>query len=97
MIKQQATIKNHQGIHCRPSAVIIKAAEAFTAEIRVTTNPDQECGEKLTILGLMGMGLECGQQVTIQTDGPDEEAACTELVKLFECEFDYPAKETDSA
>ncbi len=42
MIELPATIRNEQGIHCRPSAVIIKAVKNYDGEIRVISE-EGEC------------------------------------------------------
>ena len=91
MIEKKATIKNSQGIHCRPSAVIIKAVQDYEGIARACT----ESGEASlrSIMGLLSLCLEKGTEVKIMVDGPDEEQVCSELVTLFETEFDFPPRE----
>lgn len=88
MIEHQATIKNQQGIHCRPSAVIMKTLEGYDGTIRLHCEKG-DC-DQLTILGLMSLGLEFDDTITIQVEGRDEEHVCKELTELFETEFDFP-------
>lgn len=91
MTEQQATIKNYQGIHCRPSAVILKSIEGYNGEVRISS--EFSPSDKLSMLGLMSLGLEVGQVVTVQVEGPDEEQVCGELVNLFETIFDFPPEQ----
>ncbi len=91
MVRRTATVKNANGIHCRPSAVIIKEAEAFPGTIAVTA-PDGSQSDLHSIIGLLAMGLETGAMVQIAVDGPGEEAFADKLVELFERHFDFPPR-----
>ena len=88
MVERVATIRNEQGIHCRPSSVIIKEAITMVGQITVYTK-EASCDCK-SIMGLLSLGLSQGTKVTIQVIGENEEASCEKLVELFEREFDYP-------
>jgi phosphotransferase system HPr (HPr) family protein len=48
--------------------------------------------DKISILGLMSLGLEYCERVTIQVSGENEEQVCRDLVELFETEFDFPPR-----
>ena len=89
MISQQATIRNKYGIHCRPAAVIVKEAQAYSGSIRVSRD-GSPAADVHTILALLGLGICCGERVTASVDGPDETACCQRFVELFETDFDFP-------
>lgn len=91
MIQKDATVKNVQGIHCRPSALIIKSVQAYEGNAVVRA----ESGEASlqSIMGLLSLCLEKGTSVQVMVDGPDEEVVCTQLVELFETEFDFPPRD----
>lgn len=91
MVEKKATIQNAQGIHCRPSAMIVRFVENYSGEVLVRA----ERGETRlrSILELMSLELYPGVEVTIQVDGPDEETFCHDLVALFETHFDFPPAE----
>ena len=91
MIEINATIKNSAGIHCRPSAMIIKAAAPYTGTIQVESPRHGSCTLR-SVLDLISMGLERGAQIVVRVEGPDEEAFCRKLADLFETEFDFPPK-----
>lgn len=88
MIEKKAIIQNGQGIHCRPSAMIIRFVNSYEGEILVRA----ERGETSlrSILELMSLELYPGSEVTIQVSGPDEEEFCQDLVALLETHFDFP-------
>ena len=80
------------GIHCRPSAVIVKESRAFDARIRVVSAAG-ECDPR-SIMALISMGLAEGTPVTIQVSGGDEKKIARRMVELFERQFDFKPRET---
>lgn len=88
MVELKAVIKNSAGIHCRPTAVITNAAMEVDAVVTVVS-PGGAC-ELGSALDLMMLGLEQGTQITLQVEGPDEEAVAAQFKELFETEFDFP-------
>ena len=90
MFEAKATIRNEAGIHCRPSAILIKEGSAYPGEILVTA--DSGTCSLTSALELIMLGLEQGAEVAIQVTGPDEEAFGRKLVELFETHFDFPPR-----
>ena len=88
MREMKAVVQNAQGIHCRPSALIVKYSSEYDGSITVTA----ERGETSlrSIMELMTLELYPDSEVTIRVEGPDEDRVCEELVKLFETHFDFP-------
>ena len=91
MIEKKATVKNGAGIHCRPSAVIIKAVAGYAGKIFIDS-PDHGSCDLRSVLDLITLGLEKGARLTIRVTGPDEEAMAQKLVELFETVFDFPPR-----
>jgi len=91
MVEKTAIIKNANGIHCRPSAVIIKEAQDYAGDITVTAASGE--ADLRSVISLLCLGLGEGATVTIQVDGPNEEAFCSRLVELFETQFDFPPRD----
>ncbi len=90
MVTGTAIIQNQYGIHCRPSAVIAKAVKKYpVTKIFVVSADGQRVGAD-SVMGLLGLGLECGQRVEIQVEGDNAEAVCAEMVALFQEHFDFP-------
>ncbi len=94
MVEMTATIQNAQGIHCRPSAVIVKYVSDYHGSITVIGEKGE--ARLSSILELMTLELFVGSQITIRVDGPDEEQFCKDLVALFETHFDFPPKEEEN-
>ena len=88
MIEVKATIRNEAGIHCRPSALIVKTLIAYEGAITISTeNGEADCR---SIMGLLSLAMEQGTGVTIWVEGPEEEFMSKKMVELFETEFDFP-------
>ncbi len=88
MVETKAMIRNAAGIHCRPTAEIIKVAVEYDGVVTVVAKSGScELG---SVLELLMLGLEPGTEITLQIDGPDEEAAAPRFKKLFETNFDFP-------
>jgi len=92
MIEKTVKVKNRAGIHCRPSSVILMAAQEYP-ECRLHVASAKGDSELDSILSLLGMGLERGDEVVIRAEGVDELVACGRVAELFEREFDFPQPE----
>jgi len=87
MIHVQATIQNEHGIHCRPTALIIRAIGDYTGRIEVIC--ENRRSNPRSMLGLMSLGLAKGTDITIEVEGPDEQAMADKMKELFETHFDF--------
>lgn len=88
MFEATAVVQNEAGIHCRPSAILVKEGMAYPGEILVQAESGS-CTLTSALECIM-LGLEHGAEVTIQVTGPDEEVFGPRLVELFETRFDFP-------
>jgi phosphocarrier protein HPr len=85
MTERTVTIQNKNGLHARPSAEIVKAAAKFRSEITLIRD-DLEVNGK-SIMGVMMLAAECGSQLVLRAEGPDEAAAVVALAELIESKF----------
>ena len=88
MTSKNAYVINGYGIHCRPSAIIVKEARQYNADIKVIGEDGHEADAKNS-LELIGLAVTQGQTVTIQVSGENEEAICDRMVELFETNYDF--------
>ncbi len=91
MIEVQTTVRNTAGIHCRPSALIVKAVGDFSGDLRII-NPEGRTADPRSIMDLLALGLHEGHRITIQVEGPGEEAMAERIAELFARHFDFPAR-----
>lgn len=75
-------VKDELGIHARPAGLLIKVAAAFPCVITICKG-DKEVDAK-RILGVMGLGVKCGEEIVIRADGDQEEEAISALAKFME-------------
>ncbi len=92
MKEKTVKIKNQAGIHCRPASSILNAISDFPDHEFIVYLPGREDTELNSILSLIALGLQSGDQVTLRVSGPDEESACDKIASLFEFEFDFPPR-----
>ena len=90
MIEKTATIRNEQGIHCRPSARIVSEALRHSCEMQVIS--ESGVADLRSLLSLVSLGLHVGSIVQIRVSGADEETVCNQFVELFETHFDFPVQ-----
>lgn len=67
------TIKDELGIHARPAGLLAKTAKALDSDITITKDGRSVGAAKL--IALMGLGVKCGDTITVTVNGGDEEAA----------------------
>lgn len=82
MTEFKYVVKDAQGIHARPAGLFVKAAAAFPCKVTVVKEGKQADARK--ILGLMGLGVKCGQEITVKVDGEKEEEAAASLKAFLE-------------
>ncbi len=75
-------IKDASGIHARPAGMLTKLAKDFQSEITITKG--EKTVEATKLMALMGMGIKCGETITVTIKGADEEAAQQEIRAFLE-------------
>ncbi len=76
------TIKDELGIHARPAGMLAKTAKGYQSEITLTKGEKTVGAAKL--MALMGLGVKCGDTVTITVNGADEDAAADGIRAFLE-------------
>lgn len=85
MIKKRVTILNKLGLHARPSALLVTTASRFNSEVYFSRDSLRVNGK--SIMGVMMLAAEQGVELEIEVNGPDEEAAMAEIIKVIESGF----------
>ena len=79
-LKKKLTVKAKQGLHARPASVFVQVANRFLSNIRVVKD-DMEVDAK-SILNILMLGVECGDEIVLIIEGKDAEQALAELEKV---------------
>lgn len=85
-LRRTVKILNPQGFHMRPMQEFVELATKFRAEIAVIRpqqNPDEKANGK-SMLNLLVMAAQPGEDLTIEVQGEDAAQAFETLVKFLE-------------
>ena len=85
---RQAIIANSQGIHCRPSALIVKEFQGYPGTIRIS-NGNGAC-DVSSVMQLLSLEMHQGSKVKVEVMGENETATADRLVELLQTHFDFP-------
>mgnify|MGYP003370988188 FL=1 len=81
MIKKPITIQIPSGLEARPVAVLVQVASQYESQIHVEVEGKRVNAK--SIMGMMTLGLESGENVTVEATGADEEKAMQEIEKYL--------------
>lgn len=87
METREAKVVNIYGIHCRPSAEILKIVTPMDSTIEVTANGAKS--SLTSIIELLSLGIKCGDTVKISVEGPNAATDADAVVEIFETNFDF--------
>lgn len=85
MIQQELEIINKLGLHARASAKLTQMAAKYKSEVWLTRNARRINAK--SIMGVMMLAAGKGAKVTLQAEGPDEEACVAALAALINDKF----------
>lgn len=74
------TIRDPLGVHARPAGLLAKTARSTDSEVTITKNGASVSADRL--LSLMGLGIKCGDEITVTVTGGDEDASL-ETMRVF--------------
>ena len=75
-------VKDEMGIHARPAGQFVKEASSFPCKITIAKDGKEVDAKR--ILGLMGLGVKCGQEIVLTAEGEQEEEAIARLQEFLE-------------
>lgn len=75
------TITDPVGIHARPAGMLVKEVKNYASSVTIVKGDKKADAKKLMIL--MSLGVKCGETVTVEVEGADEETAAASLEAFF--------------
>ena len=81
MIQKSMKIQLSSGLEARPVAVLVQKASQYDSTVYI-----QAEGKKVnakSIMGMMSLGLDMGEEVTVIADGDDESDAIESIEKYL--------------
>ncbi len=82
MMERTVTLGSKSGLHARPAAIFVQRAKEFRSKITLTKN--EKTADAKSILAILTLGAEQGDQVSLKADGEDAEVAVDKLGSLLE-------------
>ena len=82
---KEIVVSNKLGIHARPAALFVKAANRYQCDIFVEKDGERVNGK--SIMGLMMLAAGPGSRLTLFAEGGDAQKAILELEALFAAKF----------
>ncbi len=80
MVEVPVVVRQEKGLDGRPIALLVQEASQYASKVYIKVE-DKSINAK-SIMGMMSLSLSEGEEVTILTEGEDEEKAA-EGVKTF--------------
>ena len=74
-------ITDEAGIHARPAGLLVKEAAKFASTTTIAKGTKK--GDLKRIFGVMALGVKKGEEITVNCDGADEDAAAAALEAFF--------------
>lgn len=81
MIQKSMKVQLDNGLEARPVAVFVQVASQYESNIYVEVD-DKKVNAK-SIMGMMSLGLDNGETLTVVADGSDESAAVAHIERFL--------------
>lgn len=81
MIQKDIKIKLSGGLEARPIAVLVQVASQYDSTVYLQI--DNKKVNAKSIMGMMSLGLNTGEEVTVLIDGADEQEALENIEKYL--------------
>jgi phosphocarrier protein len=85
--ERQVTIGSKVGLHARPASLFAKAVKNAGVPVKIAKN-GQAPVNAASLLSLLTLGAEFGEQVTLSAEGEGAESALDELAAMLGSELD---------
>lgn len=82
-MERVVTVEPEAGLHARPAAKFVETANQFDSQITVAPVDDGASADAGSMLAVTGLGIEHGERVRLEADGPDADAALDALEDLL--------------
>lgn len=81
MIRKPITIKISNGLEARPIALLVQVASQYESSIYVESEAKKVNAK--SIMGMMSLGLDSGESVTVSVEGADAAEAMESIEKYL--------------
>lgn len=85
MVSKKFTLKNKMGLHMRPANVLVSEMTKFSSDIDIISNGEKINGK--SIMNIMAACIKCGDEITVECNGDDEQEMLKKAQELIESGF----------
>ena len=87
MPERTVVVASRVGLHARPASLFTQAVAAAGVPVTIT-GPSGKSVNAASILGVLSLGIDHGQEVTLSADGDGADAALDSLVAILSRDLD---------
>jgi phosphotransferase system HPr (HPr) family protein len=81
-MERTVTVASKSGLHARPASLFVQKAKEFQSQITISKN--EKTVNAKSILSVLSVGAEQGDQVILKANGDDAATALDRLASLLE-------------
>ena len=78
----KTVVKCKVGVHARPASMLVKLSDEYRSKIEIEFK-----GKTIginSIIGLLGLGVKCNDEIIVKADGEDEVDAVAAVIELLQ-------------
>jgi phosphocarrier protein HPr len=87
MTERTATIASSHGLHARPASLFTQAVAKSGVKVNLSKG-DGKSVNAASILGVISLGIESGDTVTLSAEGENSETVLDDLAAMLERDLD---------
>jgi len=84
-LEKDLLIKNKLGLHARAAAQLVKTANRFSSNVKLTKDRNVVNGK--SIMGVLTLAATCGSTVKVSCEGNDAQEALQAIEQLVDAKF----------
>ncbi|HZG82025.1 MAG TPA: HPr family phosphocarrier protein [Brevibacillus sp.] len=81
MLERKVVVALQQGLHARPASQFVKSASSFESDIRIGKGGNLVNAK--SIINVLTLAVEEGEEVTLIAEGPDEQQGIETLERYL--------------
>ncbi|MFO1463211.1 MAG: HPr family phosphocarrier protein [bacterium] len=84
-MEKDLQIKNKLGLHARAAAQLVKTANRFSSEVKLSKDRNVVNGK--SIMGVLTLAATCGSTIKVSCEGADAQDAMAAIEQLIDAKF----------
>ena len=81
MVENKITVSASEGLHARPAKELVELSRQFQSKCTLTLGA--KTASSTSIISILALGIKNGSELSIRTEGPDEQACMDAVCALL--------------